>query len=104
ALELSDQVVVMHEGRVIQVGPPGVIYDRPATPFVAAFVGNAHVLRGHVQDGRASVASTSLDVGDAHKEGSKVEVFVRPEEVRIVTGETEALGAVALATIQSVTR
>ena len=46
ALELANQIVVMHEGRVEQVGSPGEIYDDPATPFVAGFVGSANVLHG----------------------------------------------------------
>ncbi len=57
AMEVSDHVVVMHEGRVAQVGQPQEVYDRPATPFVASFVGGANVLRGHMRDGRASVGS-----------------------------------------------
>ena len=55
AAEVSDHVVVMHEGRVAQAGTPREIYDRPATPFVAAFVGGANVLRGQMIDGRVSV-------------------------------------------------
>ena len=52
ALELANQIVVMHEGNVEQVGTPTEIYDEPATPFVAGFVGSANVLHGHVA-GRA---------------------------------------------------
>ncbi len=51
ALELANQIVVMHEGRIEQVGSPGEIYDDPATPFVAGFVGSANVLHGEVVDG-----------------------------------------------------
>ena len=45
ALELANQIVVMHEGKVEQVGSPGEIYDEPATPFVAGFVGTSNLLR-----------------------------------------------------------
>src|SRR4051812_33021568 len=45
ALEISDEVVVMNQARVEQVGPPQDVYDRPATPFVYQFLGNVNVLR-----------------------------------------------------------
>src|SRR6185295_6783775 len=45
AMELSHTIVVMNEGRVVQLGPPDDIYDRPVSPFVASFVGGANLLR-----------------------------------------------------------
>ena len=51
ALELANQIVVMHQGKVEQVGSPDEIYDEPATAFVAGFVGAANVLHGQVVDG-----------------------------------------------------
>lgn len=51
ALELSDRVVVMREGRVIQNDGPRGIYDQPADPFVAAFVGQANFISGRLQFG-----------------------------------------------------
>ena len=48
ALELANEIVVMNHGRVEQVGPADAIYNQPATPFVAAFVGASNVLRGTV--------------------------------------------------------
>src|SRR6266702_3271072 len=55
ALSVSDQVAVMHEGCIEQIGPPRAIYDEPRNLFVASFVGNANNLRGKVEscDGRA---------------------------------------------------
>src|SRR5207248_9282775 len=52
ALELANRVVVMHEGRIEQIGTPEEIYNQPATPFVAGFVGAANVLEGRVGGGR----------------------------------------------------
>ena len=49
ALELSDRIVVMSEGRMEQVGTPFEIYNFPATPFVASFVGTLNAVAG---DGR----------------------------------------------------
>jgi sulfate transport system ATP-binding protein len=85
AMEVSDHVVVMSEGRVAQVGPPQEVYDRPATPFVASFVGGANLLSGTMQDGRASVGSFGIDVpvGTAAREGAAVHAFVRPHDVKL---------------------
>src|SRR5436309_3026969 len=47
ALELANEVVVMHHGRIEQIGTPEDVYDRPASPFVAGFIGAANVLDGH---------------------------------------------------------
>src|SRR5438094_9261328 len=52
ALEISQHVVVMQAGRVVQAGTPRDIYDRPATPVVASFVRSANRLRGRVAGGR----------------------------------------------------
>ncbi len=96
ALELAQQVVVMHEGRVRQVGTPLEVYDRPATPFVASFIGNANVLRGHVEGGRASVGGLLLDAPGGVPEGTRVHAFVRPHEVRIARAAEASSGAQAV--------
>jgi sulfate/thiosulfate transport system ATP-binding protein len=89
AMELSDTIVVMNQGRVEQIGTPSAIYDRPATPFVAAFVGGANVLRGRVTNGRAAVgpqgspASAQVPAPAGADEGAAVHAFVRPHEVRL---------------------
>jgi ABC-type Fe3+/spermidine/putrescine transport system ATPase subunit len=49
ALAMSDRVAVMHRGRIEQLGPPGEIYDRPATRFVADFIGDTNFIE---RDGR----------------------------------------------------
>jgi sulfate transport system ATP-binding protein len=83
ALELSEHVVVMHEGRVEQAGAPHEIYDHPATPFVAEFVGGANVLEGRVQDGRADLAPRLSLSAPGGREGDKVQAFVRPGDVAL---------------------
>jgi putative spermidine/putrescine transport system ATP-binding protein len=45
ALAMSDRLAVFDQGRIIQVGAPAVVYERPATEFVAGFVGTSNVLR-----------------------------------------------------------
>jgi sulfate transport system ATP-binding protein len=90
AMEVSDHVVVMHEGKVAQAGVPQEVYDRPATPFVASFVGGANVLHGHMSDGRASVngfgsfAVPPVADGVAQApDGTAVNAFVRPHDVTL---------------------
>lgn len=48
ALNMSDRIVVMRDGRFEQIGTPGEIYDHPKTSFVAQFVGNANIIQGKV--------------------------------------------------------
>src|SRR2546429_175709 len=83
ALELSQHVVVLHEGRVEQSGSPLEIYDHPASRFVASFVGEANVLHGHIRDGRASVGPHTLSAPAGVREGATVHAFVRPHDVQI---------------------
>jgi ABC-type Fe3+/spermidine/putrescine transport system ATPase subunit len=50
ALSLSDRIVVMNQGRVEQVSPPHALYTRPATPFVAQFIGRTTIIDGSVAE------------------------------------------------------
>jgi len=87
ALELANQIVVMHEGGVEQVGTPGEIYDEPVTPFVAGFVGSANVLHGEVVDGHVHLGSMRIP-GAAHlDEGAQAAAFVRPHDVVVTDGD-----------------
>ena len=52
ALTMSDRIAVMHGGRIEQVGAPEDLYDRPATSFVADFIGTTNLLSGTVEIGR----------------------------------------------------
>ena len=90
AAEVSDHVVVMHEGRVAQAGTPRQIYDQPATPFVAAFVGGANVLHGQMVDGRVSVGSLAVAVpgGAGVPDGSSVSAYVRSHDVTLTKADT----------------
>jgi sulfate/thiosulfate transport system ATP-binding protein len=83
ALELANQVVVMHEGRIEQVGSPERIYNEPATPFVAGFVGAANVLQGHVSDGRLRFGDQVLWDADHIDDGSAARAYIRPHDVRV---------------------
>lgn len=96
ALAMSDRVVVMNRGSIEQVGPPEEIYRRPATAFVAGFIGSnllpGRVLRGG--DGRVAVQLTSLGVEveleGAAVAGAEVVVAVHAEDVRILPRPAES--------------
>ncbi len=60
ALEVSDRVVIMNEGRVEQSGTPEEVYDRPATPFVYGFLGDVNLFHGRIDRGRVKVGHTEL--------------------------------------------
>ena len=94
ALELANQVVVMHEGRVEQAGSPAQIYDDPATAFVAGFVGAANVLHGHVVDGRVHLGTFQVPGADHLEEGAAAAAFVRPHDVRVSDEDTGVRGTI----------
>jgi iron(III) transport system ATP-binding protein len=92
ALALSHEVAVMHEGKIVQIGSPRDIYERPRTKFVADFIGTTNFLDGTVlgtdeADGfvRVSTALGPLRVrGDAgFSANMPVVVSVRPEDVEL---------------------
>jgi sulfate transport system ATP-binding protein len=103
AFELSQHVVLLHDGRIVQAGAPHELYDNPATPFVASFLGGANVLRGTVRSGRAALGTMDLAAPPGSIDGSSVSAFVRPQDVRLAKPEDEKDG-VALARVGAITR
>lgn len=93
ALTLSDRVVVMNRGKIEQVGSPREVYLRPASAFVAGFVGVSSVLEGEWLTGnRVRTAAGSLIVAPGeHPVGAKVKVFLRPENLRLAKPGGEGL-------------
>src|SRR3954467_2693877 len=91
AMSLSDRVVVMSDGRVEQIGPPPEIYNFPATPFVASFVGTLNLLPATVVGGsgsRVSVAGQEITSAKPVEAGGRgtVTVALRPEAVELGEG------------------
>jgi ABC-type Fe3+/spermidine/putrescine transport system ATPase subunit len=86
ALILSDRVAVMNAGRIEQVGTPAEVYARPATRFVADFVGESNLLEGRsAGDGAAEVAGLGRIAlaGSAGGNGSAATLLLRPEALRV---------------------
>jgi iron(III) transport system ATP-binding protein len=97
ALAMADRIVVMNRGRVEQVGSPAETYGRPASAFVADFVGAMNMLDAVVAGpGRVRVGSMALACGGLGEraEGRHVRLGLRPEEVRIRGVEASAVNAV----------
>jgi len=92
ALSLSDRVVVMSEGRIEQIGSPAAIYNFPATPFVASFVGTLNLLAVNVvdaADGRVSVEGQEVRAARPITEarnGAMVTLALRPESIELGEG------------------
>jgi sulfate transport system ATP-binding protein len=85
ALELADQVVVMNLGKIEQIGPPQVVYDRPATAFVYGFLGNANRLPVRVVEGRVVFEGHELGpaVNGQPRDGEAV-LFIRPHDFDVL--------------------
>jgi putative spermidine/putrescine transport system ATP-binding protein len=90
ALAVADEGGVMQAGRLEQLAPPQEVYDRPATPFVAQFVGLTSRIPASVRDGRAVTAGGEVPLLPGSADGD-VDLLVRPESVT-VTGAGENAG------------
>jgi sn-glycerol 3-phosphate transport system ATP-binding protein len=98
AMTLADVVVVMNHGRIEQIGPPTEVYNRPATKFVATFIGSPamNLVPGKVVGrGRVEVPGSGTLAFDPGQfkvaEGAAVEVGVRPEDLVIAAGGGDGL-------------
>ena len=90
ALGLSDRVAVMNAGRIEQLGTPREVYERPATPFVADFIGASTVLDACALDASAVEISGGLRVEVRLPRplvpGERVRLLIRPERVEVGEG------------------
>lgn len=85
AMYMGDRIAVLQSGRLVQTGPPDEVYRRPASAFVARFLGEVNWLHGVVRGGRA--ASPIGDVAASGVgEGERVDVLVRPEGLHLCGG------------------
>jgi ABC-type Fe3+/spermidine/putrescine transport system ATPase subunit len=103
ALGLSDRVAVMNAGRVEQLGEPRAIYERPATRFVADFIGASSVVEGIVIDPETvelpGGVRLPVQLSRSREAGARVQLLIRPEHVEVPS----AAGAGVTAKVSSVT-
>jgi len=91
ALTMSDRIAVMSEGRVLQLGSPEEIYDRPANRFVADFIGETNFLGGTIRTSGPDewvvmvdgVLPVHLPAGEGLRVDESVTVAIRPEKISI---------------------
>lgn len=101
ALTMADRIMVMHKGKVEQIGTPFDIYTHPRTLFVADFIGQANVLAGTLES-RESAVIGSIRIGDRvipgkliaeenYTAGERVSLILRPEAVTLSAKEDGVL-------------
>jgi putative spermidine/putrescine transport system ATP-binding protein len=101
ALSMADRIAVMSNDRVEQFGTPDEIYDRPATRFVAGFVGTSNLLSGRMAMGEGGLATVDLDAGGRWSlpvaapcsRAGAVAVSVRPEHLRFADAGEDGIAA-----------
>ena len=86
ALTMSDTIVVMRDGKILQIGDPKRIYDEPANAFVADFIGESNILKGTmIKDELVHFAGHDfVCVDSGFGENAPVDVVIRPEDIMIV--------------------
>jgi putative spermidine/putrescine transport system ATP-binding protein len=99
ALTMSDRIAVFNKGRIEQIGTPEELYDRPATRFVASFIGDTNLIVGRVlgvADGVCEVETAAGRIAASARTpieaGAAVVVAVRPERVVLAPVRTAGTG------------
>jgi putative spermidine/putrescine transport system ATP-binding protein len=92
ALAIADRVGVMRDGRIEQLAPPTDVYSRPATPFVAEFVGLTNRLAGMVSGSTVRVRGRDLPLVDLSTPAGPVTALVRPEAVTLASDSSGESG------------
>ena len=101
ALSMSDEIAIIRDGRIVQAGPPRALYERPATRFVADFLGKSNFIRGRVValDGDRLIYEVAgrryaqSRAGAPSQVGDEIVVALRPEKVEIRAAAPDRDGA-----------
>lgn len=84
ALDVADQIVVMNQGKIEQLGTPDEVYDRPASPFVYDFLGNVNLFRGRLHHGQFALGSAQIEAPEhLHVADTEAVGYVRPHHLAI---------------------
>ncbi len=102
ALAIADRVGVMREGHLEQLAPPTEVYSRPATSFVAEFVGLSNRMPGEVRDGSVNVRGCTLPLVERDTPDGQVVALVRPEAVTLAS-DTAAESGPLVGTVIAIT-
>jgi sulfate transport system ATP-binding protein len=91
ALEVSDRVVIMNEGRIEQSGTPEAVYEHPATPFVYGFLGDVNLFHGRIHQGRVNIGHGELDAPEWAEARDQAGVaYVRTYDVELAPSPSGA--------------
>jgi len=91
ALEVSDRVVIMNEGRIEQSGTPEEVYDSPATPFVFGFLGDVNLFHGRLHKGRVRIGESELDAPEWTEAQDQAGIaYVRTYDVQLHPAPSES--------------
>ena len=104
ALALGDRVGVMSAGRLEQIAPPAELYDRPATAFVAEFVGLTNRLPGAAGNGMVEVLGARVPLLEGSAGPGPVTALVRPESVKLAPDDSAAARVLAVSFLGSLGR
>ena len=94
-MTLADRIAVMRAGRIIQIGTPGEVYERPHTRFISNFLGNSNFFAGRLLDCRDGLAHLQAEDGPVlvtgcdrlYPPGAPLTLVVRPEKIRLYRGQ-----------------
>jgi iron(III) transport system ATP-binding protein len=113
ALALSDEIALMHDGRIVQQGPPASIYHAPESEYVADFIGSTNLLPGTLREAAAVGETCAVEIGDTScagvlaapaEAGNAVVIAIRPESVRIEAAVPHAPQATSPGSLRGVVR
>jgi len=90
AMVMCDRIAVLNNGAIEQIGTPAEIYQRPATQFVADFVGTSNTLSATIEDGRIDLGFAAYNANGL-PETADGTVIVRPGDFQVGTGPVEAV-------------
>jgi iron(III) transport system ATP-binding protein len=94
ALAMADRILVIDRGKLLQAGTPSEIYDNPANPFVASFIGSMNFIHDAVKEspGVYRKGKFRLVVNEANRlpQGAHATLAIRPEDVLLLTGDNQA--------------
>ena len=100
ALSMSDRVAILNQGRLVQIGTPTALYERPATVFAASFLGKSNFLRGRVRSVEADRLVYEVDgvpfvqsvdsATERPESGAVLTLALRPEKITLASDETAA--------------
>lgn len=101
AMTMSDRIVVMDKGKIIQLGTPKKIYNEPVNRYVATFIGESNIIRGiYLKKDLIRVLDTNFEcMGYEFQDNEIVDVVIRPEDFDVVPLENAKVEGIVLSSI-----